>query len=361
MMTKLNIGMIGAGFIGQLAHLMNFIEVPNCNLLAVAEYKPDLRRKVAARFGIQRTYATHLELLEDHDIDAVIVVTPRPLTGPIVLDCLKAKKHVLSEKPMAGSSKQAQILLEAAEKYNLHYAVGYMKRYDEGVEQAKILLQEALQTGSLGQILSVHATCYMGSSYCNAYGHVVTQESITQTFSGWPIAPDWLPDPYHLQFGSYLNTHSHVTNLLRFLFDELPSIEFVNLTEYGGQLAVLKFSNFLASLQTGKMSHRGWSEEIKITFSDGEIKIGLPPALLRNVPASVEVYRAGETQEHIRPAVNWSWAFRRQAENFTKDVLEKNPMRISAEEAYQEILLIENIWKKEMQRIKLQVTKEEFA
>lgn len=360
-MTKLNIGMIGAGFIGQLAHLINFVEVPHCNLLALAEHKPELRRKVAARFDIPRTYSSHLELLADKDIDAVIVVTPRPLTGPIVLDCLRARKHVLSEKPMAGSSVQAKILLDEANKHNLHYAVGYMKRYDEGVEIAKSMLVDALQTGGLGQILSVHATCYMGSSYCNAYGHIITDEKPPEAFTGWNIAPDWLSDNYHAQFGAYLNTHSHVTNLLRYLFDELPTIEFVNLTEYGGQLAILKFKNVLASLQTGKMSHRGWSEEIKITFSDGEIYLALPPALLRNVPATVELYRAGKIQEYLRPAVNWSWAFRRQAEEFIQDILDKKPSRISAEEAYQEILLIEQMWQTEMQRIKLHNNTEMYA
>jgi predicted dehydrogenase len=350
-MTKLNIGMIGAGFIGQLAHLMNFIEVPNCQVQALAEFKPELRKKVAARYGIPKTYATHTELLQDPDIDAVVVVTPRPLTGPVVLDCLKAGKHVLSEKPMVGCKEQGKLLLEAAQAKKVKYAVGYMKRYDEGVAAAKKALDEALNTGSLGTILSVHAKCYMGNSYCNAYGHVVTQETVDSALIGWSIAPKWLPETYHIRFGAYLNTYSHVTNLLRYLFNTMPSVEFVNLTSHAGQLAILGFNGFLATLETGKMSHQGWSEEIRITFTDGEIALFLPPALLRNVPASVEIYRAGKTQEIIRPYLNWSWAFRRQAEAFVIDILEERPMLNSAEEAYQEIILAENIWEAEMQRI----------
>src|SRR3990167_8571727 len=128
-MQKLNIGIIGAGFIGQLAHLMNFVEIENCNLIALAELRPILRQKVAARFGIPHTYASHIELLNNNDIEAVIVVTPRQLLGPTVLDCLKAKKHVLSEKPMAGSSEQGQRLLDEAKKQQVQYVVGYMKRY----------------------------------------------------------------------------------------------------------------------------------------------------------------------------------------------------------------------------------------
>ncbi len=359
-MTKLNIGMIGAGFIGQLAHLMNFVEVANCKVQALAEFKPELRRKVAARFDIPETYASHVDLIKDPNIDAVVVVMPRSFTGPVVLDCLQAGKHVLSEKPMTANSKQAKILLDAAQASKVKYAVGYMKRFDEGVEIAKKALSEALQSGSLGKLLSVHATCYQGNSYCNPYGHVVTQETVEYPSTAWSSAPEWLPNDYHRAYDTYLNTYSHVTNLLRYLFEQTPSIEFANVTRQAGQLVVLGFDGFLASLETGKMSHRGWSEEIKMTFSEGEIHLSLPPALLRNIPASVEIYRAGQTQEMIRPLANWSWAFRRQAEGFVNDILEQKPFRNSAEEAYQEILLIEKIWAQEMQALGT-MTKEEAA
>ncbi len=360
-MTQLKIGMIGAGFIGQLAHLMNFVELTNCKVQALAEYKPLLRQKVAVRYDIPQTYATHLELLQDADVDAVVVVTPRPFTGPTVLDCLKAGKHVLSEKPMVGNSQQAEILLQAAKENKARYAVGYMKRFDEGVEAAKKALGEALQTGSLGRILSVHATCYMGNSYCNPYGHVVTDEKVDYPSGGWSTAPEWLPADYHQPFGAYLNTQSHVTNLLRYLFNETPTIEFVNMTDHGGQLAVLGFKEFLASYETGKISHRGWSEEVRITFSDGEMLLRMPPALLRNIPASLEIYRAGQVQEKMSPCVNWSWAFRRQAESFVSDILYQKPMRNSAEEAYQDILLTEKIWRCEMDRLGITMIKEAAA
>lgn len=350
-MTKLNIGMVGAGFIGQLAHLMNFTEISGCKVLALSELKPELRCKVASRFGIPKTYPSHVDLLKDSEIDAVVVVTPRPFTAPVVLDCLNAKKHVLSEKPMAGSAKQGKILLDAADANKVMYAVGYMKRYDEGVEVAKNALSQALKTNDLGTLLSVHATCNMGNSYCNAYGHIITQETVDYSSSGWSMAPEWLPGEFHRAFEAYLNTYSHVTNLLRYLFGCTPSVEFVSLTDHQGQLVVLRFPTFLATLQTGKMSHKGWNEEIRMTFTDGEINLCLPPALLRNVPASVEIYRAGKTQERIRPCINWSWAFRRQAEAFVSDIQQQKSMRNSAIDAYQDILLTETIWEHEMQRL----------
>ena len=190
---QINVGMIGAGFIGQIAHLQNFSGLPVCRLVALAEFRPELRRKVAEHHGIPRTYATHTELLRDPEVEAVVVVTPRAHTAPVVLDCLQAGKHVLSEKPMAGTAEQGQRLVDCAKAKRVRYAVGYMKRFDEGVQTAKRLLDQVVASGELGPILFARAHCFMGDSYCNAAGHIVTDEKPEYFNTGWPTAPDWLP------------------------------------------------------------------------------------------------------------------------------------------------------------------------
>lgn len=349
-MQKLNIGMIGAGFIGQLAHFTSFSEVDNCNIIAIAECKPTLCKDVARKYGIKKTYSTHLDLLNDDGIDAVVVVMPRPYTGPVVLDCLNAGKHVLSEKPMTGTKENGRRLLEASYKNDVRYAVGYMKRFDRGVELAKKALAQALKDGSLGEIISVQATCFMGNSYCNPRGVISSDESVSFPLPAWPIAPKWLPQEYHRPFDAYLNTYTHVTNLLRYLFEANPAVQYANLTSNKGQLVVLDFGDFLATLDTGRMSHLGWSEKVVITFTDGEIVLELPPALLRNVPASVHIYEAGTTQMLRKPLVDWSWSFHRQAESFVSDILHNKTMRNSAEEGLNEIELVESIWAMEMKR-----------
>lgn len=173
---KLKIGVIGAGFIGQLAHMMNYVEIKECQIVALAEFRPILRQKVAERYSIPRAYETHHELLQDPEVEAVVIVTPRPYTGPLALECLQAGKHVITEKPMAASFEQGKRLVDAAQAQKLHYAVGYMKRYDEGVQLGKRILDELVTSQELGPILFARAHCYMGNSYCNADGHIVTDE-----------------------------------------------------------------------------------------------------------------------------------------------------------------------------------------
>ena len=347
---KLHLGMIGAGFIGQLAHLMNYVEVRGCRVVALAEFRPELRRRVAERYGITRTYATHRELLKDAEVEAVVVVTPRAHTAPVVLNCIEAGKHVLSEKPMAGTSEQGQRLVDAARERKVHYAVGYMKRYDEGVQLAKHLLDEAIKSGSLGPALYARAHCYMGESYANADGHVVTEEKPDYADSGWPSAPEWLPADWHKPFASFINNYSHNTNLLRYLFGATPKVEYVSLARHPGQLAVFDFGTFSATLETGRTSNRSWDEVTEVFFADGRLTLRTPPALLKNVPASVELYRAGKIQEVVSPQPAWTWSFRRQAQAFVDDVLGKRDSLISGADALHDMRLIEDMWRMEMRR-----------
>ncbi|MCX5662591.1 MAG: Gfo/Idh/MocA family oxidoreductase [Planctomycetota bacterium] len=347
---KLNIGMIGAGFIGQLAHLMNYAEVKRCRVTALAEYRPELRRKVAQRYDIPRTYATHTEMLRDPEVDACIVVTPRPYTAPVALDCLKAGKHVLTEKPMAGTSEQALELVEEAAARKLHYVVGYMKRHDEGVQLAKRMLDDVVASGELGPIQFVRAHCYMGDSYCKADGHVVTDEKPEYSDAGLPMAPSFLPTELAKPYARFVNCFSHNTNLLRHLFGRTPRVDYANVSGSVGQVAILDFGPFVASLETGDATNRGWDEVTEVFFKDGCLTLRTPPALLKNVAASVELYKAGGVQQIVKPQPNWTWAFRRQAEAFVADILDVKPAMNAGSDAIEELRLIENIWRADLAR-----------
>jgi predicted dehydrogenase len=348
---RLNVGMIGAGFIGQLAHLMNLVEVPECRVVALAEFRPELRRQVAARYDIPRTYPSHHELLQDPEVEAVVVVTPRPWTGPVVLDCLNAGKHVLSEKPMAGTVEQGRRLVAAAQARGLHYVVGYMKRHDEGVQLAKQMVDELITSGELGPVLFARAHCYMGDSYCKADGHVVTQEKADYPDGGWPIAPEDFPEPLARDYAAYLNTYSHNTNLLRYLFGRSPGVDHVDFAQPAGGIAVLNFGNFRATLEVGRLSTRDWDEHTEVYFADGRLTLRTPPALLKNVPAQVELYRAGAAQELRAPRCSWTWAFRRQARAFVLDVLENRVSLSPGADALEDVRLMEQMWR--MQRARL--------
>ena len=178
----------------------------------------------------------------------------------------------------------------------------------------------------------------------------MTDETAHYSEGGWPIAPDWLPKDRAQEYAAYLNTYSHNTNLLRYLFGRTPSVESVWFGHPAGQIAVLDFGGFVASLETGQSSNRGWDETTDIYFAHGRLSIRTPPALLRNTPAQIELYEGGNIQEVRSPKCGWSWAFRRQAEGFVKEVLYRRDPVSPGADALEDLRLIEELWRTEMRR-----------
>ncbi|MDP6069215.1 MAG: Gfo/Idh/MocA family oxidoreductase [Alphaproteobacteria bacterium] len=340
----LNIGMIGAGFVGQLAHLANYADIPECRVLGLAEVRPKLRELVSKRYDIPRAYARHSEMLEDPDIEAVVVVTRRHHTGPIALECLRAGRHLLTEKPMAATLDQASTLVGAQQPGTV-YAVGSMRRHDEGVEMARRMLAELRESKELGEVLLVRLFCYGGQDYCNMPGFVDSGEPRPDELPSWSLAPEWLPRTWHDDYDNFVNVYVHAINLLRHLCNDTPEVRHADLRRRHGGTVLLDFASFPAVLEYGEMDHNDWIEGVEVVFSRDRLKLSLPPALLRNVPTKVELYRnTGRGEEIVAPLANWSWSFRRQAEAFVADVHHGRQPIASRQDALEDMALIEAIW-----------------
>ena len=139
---KLNVAVVGAGFISQVAHLRNLNEIEHVNLVGLAELRPKQAEIVARKFSILNIYKSHLELIEKCKPDLVYVITRRHHTGPIALDLINAGLNIFTEKPMAQTYEKSKLLVETAISKDTFYSVGFMRRYDCGVRKAKKILMK---------------------------------------------------------------------------------------------------------------------------------------------------------------------------------------------------------------------------
>ena len=70
--NKVRLGFVGAGYMGQLAHIANYATIGDCELVALAEGRAETAKAVAEKYGIQEVYVDHHSLLEKAEIDAVV-------------------------------------------------------------------------------------------------------------------------------------------------------------------------------------------------------------------------------------------------------------------------------------------------
>lgn len=132
-MNKLNIGLIGAGRVAQ-AHAQACLNLADrVKVVAVADTDPGKARETADRCGAGQAMTDYRRLLELPEVDAVIVSLPHHLHLPVGLECARAGKHLLLEKPMALTAADGRRLVEAADRAGVTFMVGQSRRFSDAV------------------------------------------------------------------------------------------------------------------------------------------------------------------------------------------------------------------------------------
>lgn len=169
-MDKPRIGIIGVGQIGKVGHLEKYESYGGVDVVAACDIDvPELDR-VCEKFKIPNKYTDFRELLKRDDIEAVDVCLHNNLHAPVVIEALRAGKHVYCEKPIAGSYADGKAMLDTAKECGkmLHIQLGLI--YRTNVKAAKNLIDE----GKLGDIYHMRSIGYRrrGRPYIDGYGSI---------------------------------------------------------------------------------------------------------------------------------------------------------------------------------------------
>ncbi len=144
----LKLAFTGTGYISKI-HALAAQKLPDVELVAVVNHRPESMANFAQEFNIPRQYATIKELLTDGDVDAVSINTPNYLHAPQTIAALKAGVHVMVEKPMAMNAAEAQAMLQASERSGTRLMVAHCWRFD----QEALWLKDHVDSGKLGRII----------------------------------------------------------------------------------------------------------------------------------------------------------------------------------------------------------------
>lgn len=150
-MKRLKIGVIGAGSWGK-NHLRVLSELKEATLVAVCDKDAVKAKDLGERYGI-KGYSSFKKLLEEEVVEAVTICTPTTTHFKIALKALESGKHVFVEKPMVSTSDEAKTLLAKVEETELTLMVGFIERYNPGVQRVKALIK----SGALGAVVLAFA------------------------------------------------------------------------------------------------------------------------------------------------------------------------------------------------------------
>ncbi len=143
MSRKIKVAVVGGG-IGRL-HLAAFKKLPEqFETLAVFDLDQAKARRLAEEFAVPRAVADIAELYRMEEVEVIDLCTPSYLHYPQTLDALAAGKHVICEKPVAGSLKQVDELIAAEARAGKRVMPIFQYRFGRGLQKLKWLRDQGV-------------------------------------------------------------------------------------------------------------------------------------------------------------------------------------------------------------------------
>lgn len=153
-MKKLNVGIIGAGRIGQVHAKSITYHIPQAKIVAVSDIYYEGAEKVAESLGIPNAYEAYHEILNNPEIDAVLICSSTDTHADIAVEAAEAGKHIFCEKPVDLTVAKIKKVITAVEKAGVKLQIGFNRRYDHNFAEIKRLAND----GKLGKLQTIKIT-----------------------------------------------------------------------------------------------------------------------------------------------------------------------------------------------------------
>ena len=351
-MKRIRIGVIGCGLIGQMMHLPHLKELHELyDLVALCDVSPGTLKYVADYYNVSKRFTDHHALLKE-SLDAVVVLSADS-HGQVIVDALKTGKHVLTEKPMCFTLREADEIVAARQQAGTVCMVAYMKRHDPGFLYALPLIQNMKELQTI-QITVLHP------NEPNQIGHhdirrfmdvpddvraklLADQDALVREAIG-----DFTPLERRVFANNLLSTLVHDVNVLRGLSGDPDEVLFTDVWHGGeGMVTCLRYaSGVRAMISLQYLPDLAHYEETVAYYGRGDrVRLVFPSPFFRNMPTPVVVEGMEDGKPFEKTVVaSMKEAFREELLYFADCVNQGKPPITTAEEARGDVALLHQIF-----------------
>ena len=133
----MKIAVIGCGTIANSAHIPAYLKNKEVEIKYFCDIIPERAKKAVEDYGCGIAITDYREILKDSEVEAVSVCTPNNVHASISIDCLKAGKNVLCEKPAARVYSEALEMQKAQHETGKVLNIGVVNRFNDSVNKIK--------------------------------------------------------------------------------------------------------------------------------------------------------------------------------------------------------------------------------
>lgn len=153
-MSKTKVAIIGCGTIANSSHIKAYLANPNAEIKYFCDIIKEKAEKAVNDYGCGIAIEDYRIILEDPEVEAVSVCTPNNGHSTISIDCLRAGKNVLCEKPAARTYEEALEMQKVQHETGKVLNIGVVNRFNTGVN----IIKNMIQNGELGELYHVYVS-----------------------------------------------------------------------------------------------------------------------------------------------------------------------------------------------------------
>jgi len=142
MARQIGVGIIGAGSIADIGHCPSIAALENAKLAALCDPNKEILDKMTKKWEPEKSYTDYQAMLEDKNVEVVIVGSPNRYHAQQAIDAMRAKKHVIVEKPFACTHEEAWKMVDVSKEEGVFLMAGTNQRFWEQNVIARKLIDE---------------------------------------------------------------------------------------------------------------------------------------------------------------------------------------------------------------------------
>jgi predicted dehydrogenase len=331
---RIRVGIVGCGEVAQIMHWHSLYQLPEYfEVTALCDISRPVLDELGGSWNINNLTTDHRELVARADVDAVLVSNPNAYHAEVTLDAIAASKHVLVEKPMCVTRREAETIIAAQKQHGVCVQVGYMRRYAPAFVEACAMVKE------IGEIRFARVRDLIGfnSLIINPTSRVIRDEALGQELKAeararedslykealGATASESVKRAYTLMLG----LSSHDISAMRELLG-MPSRVLFAAERKGGiyLVATFDYGSFVCQFETGVDQVPRFDAHLQVYGDAKVVRVQYDTPYVRNLPIRLFVTesngQSGVRETELHPA--WGDPFVEEWKAFHNNIMQGN-------------------------------------
>lgn len=350
-MSRLRVAVVGCGEAAQIAHLPSLRHLADLfEVTALCDVSRTVVERLAADWNVPTTAVDHREAVALDDVDAVLVSTPDAQHAEVALDAIAARKHVLVEKPLCLTLREADEIADARERAGVVVQVGYMRRYAPAFLEAVEAVAELddVRLASVRHVLGLNELVVEPTSRVVTGDDVprgLLEEGTARKASLLAEATGGAPSRVQDAYSLLLSLASHDLSAMRELLGRPAGVRYAATWHDGWHVtAAIDYGTFVCHLEVGFDRIPRVDARIEVFGERRVVAVRFDTPFVRNLPVRVTVTAVNEAGGvNVRTSHEWGDPFVEEWRAFHRSVTEGSLPKTSVADAREDLELCRDL------------------